>query len=228
MTQLEKDADEILNMACKNMKGYAAFRIHRALMIHFTSASFDFLKYKGNTGNNRPSDFIKLGQQRIFYEKIEERITNAADLFGYIFVNVAHNPKIYCRELSETEVCDRRYRQWKARQASSHYWIVEELKAAVSVKPGNTFSMALGAYVGRSNLSQPPPVFCDWIAGKVSTEALIILDKIYGIFDEAEKHPWTAFHPSWKKSRLFFKQYAKLFTVTDESLDKYKLALLSK
>ena len=83
------------------ISGYEAFGIYQALKLHFTTDSYDYLKYNGKTSVS-VSAFENRKDKYHFY-KLSRRYTNKDDLINFIVANFVEDEKSWVGSLLQEE-----------------------------------------------------------------------------------------------------------------------------
>jgi hypothetical protein len=152
------------------MTSYEAYQLLRALTQHFTTKSYDFIKYRGKTNCN-PAAFDIRKDKHMYY-----RISKIPDLQGYIIANLLANNVKWVGDLvdNDAEAC---YVEYTKRIQSLTYVFRSEIAKLDSNFDAN-FKVVSG---------QHPVAFKLYNRKQISIETLIILNEILGFFDHWNK-----------------------------------------
>jgi len=103
------------------MSPYECYVDYLALKRHFTTKSYDFIKYKGKIRASKIS--FEKRKDRFFFEKIAKH----RDPHNFLLANFIHNPSLWIRDIAYTEVGEQVYQDWLKRQQSLTYFVSSEL-----------------------------------------------------------------------------------------------------
>lgn len=99
---------DINQIRSSNHDGYSAYTLFIALRFHFTTDSYDFVKYNGKTKVTKDS-FMKRTDRYQFY-----KLSKKDDPFGRIISGLIVKPNLWITDLLEHDH-ERVYHEWKHR-----------------------------------------------------------------------------------------------------------------
>jgi hypothetical protein len=102
-----------------------AYQEFMALRHHFTTESYDYIKYNGKIKFPWRKEY-NFENHRDYYQY--QKLSKKPDLQNFILANVIKKPKIWIRELNSSEECEKNYIDWKKRKESFSYILSEEIK----------------------------------------------------------------------------------------------------
>ena len=143
------------------MTPFEAYQEYLALKQHFSSNSYDYIKYDGKV-TVKQDTFEKRRDKYQFY-KLSKKI----DVTGYLVANFIHNHKLWVGDLNSPS-CENNYRIWKSRQESLSYNFKNDLKKLDDDFNSN-FKVINGQY---------PSIIRQYQFGEISLETIVILNKI--------------------------------------------------
>lgn len=149
------------------MTGFECYKTYLALKNHFTSDSYDYFKYHGKT--SAKEDTFKTRRDRYFFESMSRKRTDQ-EIVEYFLSNFVYSTdpkKLWIREIIRNG--EDNFISWKKRKESMSYSFTNELDIILE----DDLETAI-----RSSGSTHSPLLRKHLAGKVSLETLIILDKI--------------------------------------------------
>lgn len=175
--------------------GFEAFQTFHALKLHFTSKSYDYVKYHGKTSISK--DTFATRKDKYHFYRISRKY-NKDEMFGFFLSNLIKNPKVWAGDLLEEEA-QNVFAEWQKRQQSLSYIFTNELDSLFEMvnDPNMTIKVVDGQY---------PILYNAYLRGKVSLETILILDGILG------------FIPMWKRKVADTVVFPEFITVCE----KYK------
>ena len=206
------------SMSNEKPSGYEAFRIHRALKMHFTSKSYDYTLYNGSTKNNCVADFYKLNT-RYFYHKIEASKYN---LFGFILSNLLVEPSMFIGDLATDKECERRYFSWLGRVESIQNTFKEDSQKIFPKREDTPKEEFNRMFDGSDGF---PPIFAKLIDGTISIETMLILDAIFGLVARWRTINMSSQNPLWKDWETRLNKYKPFIKIEDKEV--YRRILLN-
>lgn len=156
--------------------GFAAFALYNALKLHFTSDSYDYLKYNGKT-NVTANSFSTRKDKYSFYKL--SRKYNIDELKNYYIANfLEHNDKWVGDMTGPTG--EENYKKWQKRIHSLTYTFENDIVELLDeVKtPEELLVVKSGEY---------PKLLVETMRENIGLETLIILDDIMNFFPMWEK-----------------------------------------
>lgn len=149
---------------------YECYRQYVALKKHFSSETYNYVKYVGSIKLSHDS-FIRRNDYRYF-----RTLALHKDPFNLLLANFSYNPNIWIGDITSEEG-HRRYISWKKRQESLSYMFSEEIKNLKSSFNAN-FMLEPGTH---------PHIIKLYLAEKISLETLVILVDIARCFSTWKK-----------------------------------------
>ena len=154
--------------------GYATFALYHTLKLHFTSKSYDYIKYHGKC-NISKDDFLNRRDKYIFYA-ISRRY-NLQEAKYFFISNLFEKPKVWIGELNTSEA-DEVYKKWQKRNQALTYNFEQDIIALLDKvkKPIEMYLVHDG---------QEPLILKELYYGNIAPETLIIINRLVdgGIFD---------------------------------------------
>lgn len=163
------------------MDPFVAYQQYTALRLHFTSESYDFIKYGGKTKNaSTVADHRRFlaSPHKAFFS----RLAKHPDPQGLIIANLLYNPKAFITDLV-SEQGQALYVEWKARQARLLFQLENEL-----TQDDNWRKML------KVDENGIPFLINEYIGGRMSPETIVIIDTFSKRLDTWSKldHPLVA------------------------------------
>ena len=101
-----------------------AYQEFMALRHHFTTESYDYVKYSGKI--KFPwRKIYNFETHRDYYQYL--KLSKKLDLQNFILANILVKPKIWIRELVSSDECENIYKEWKRRKESFSYSFKQEI-----------------------------------------------------------------------------------------------------
>ena len=91
-----------------SITGYEAFGMYQAIKLHFTTDSYDFMKYGGKSKIS--VDAFDNRKDKYHFHKLSRRLTTQDELIMFLVANFIHNDNIWVGDLL-TEESETIYRQ---------------------------------------------------------------------------------------------------------------------
>jgi hypothetical protein len=91
-----------------SITGYEAFGMYQAIKLHFTTDSYDFMKYGGKSKIS--VDAFDNRKDKYHFHKLSRRLTSQDELIMFLVANFVHNDTIWVGDLL-TEESETIYRQ---------------------------------------------------------------------------------------------------------------------
>lgn len=185
------------------MKGYELFQTYLGVKLHFTTESYDYLKFRGKVRTSFDS-YLKR-KDKYWFERLSRTLRGEPlDFFVALF---AHNPNRWIGEMLEgghEEV----YAQWQKRMQNFSQEFSEDASRLCKLlaAEGRGFDSVFCAEQG-----QHPYIFQAVVRGDISPETFIVLDDILGFSSHfsrlmAGDPLWEGFHQRCRKYRPFLQQ----------------------
>jgi T4 gene Gp59 loader of gp41 DNA helicase/T4 gene Gp59 loader of gp41 DNA helicase C-term len=148
--------------------GYESFCLYQALKLHFTSESYNFMKYHGKT-NVTKDTFMKRKDKYTFHKL--SRKYSLDELRNYILGNMIYGKAGWIGEMTEDS-----YMKWqKINQSLTYVWkndIVYLMDQVAS--PTELITVKNGEY---------PKLLTETMQENIAFETLVILDDLLGFFE---------------------------------------------
>ena len=155
------------------MEPFEAFRLYQSMKLHFTTDSYDAIKYNYKT-SAKPQAFWKR-RDKYFFAKIGKQFDSGKDLINFYAANfVADNT--YIADMAND---DSAYQQWTKKNQSLGYTFEQDLHK-LSNEGG--FDSLLESVDG-----QHPKMISAWISGDINIETIAILQQLTGFVSRADK-----------------------------------------
>lgn len=161
---------------------FGLYVAYLALKSHFTSDSYDMLKYNGKV-SAKESTFDLRRDKYAFTKLLKHK-----DPVGVLIANMIHKPDIWIGDITSDNAGDRHYTIWKKRQESLTYQFQEELKkigdvdAALFVEDGSN-----------------PELLRMLVAGEVSLETVCLLQCILNFVPYWDKNLQPILWNDWRR-----------------------------
>jgi len=148
--------------------GYESFCLYQALKLHFTSESYNFMKYHGKT-NVTKDTFMKRKDKYTFHKL--SRKYSLDEFKNYILSNIIYGKAGWIGEMTEDS-----YMRWqKINQSLTYVWkndIVYLMDQVAS--PTELITVKNGEY---------PKLLTETMQENIAFETLVILDDLLGFFE---------------------------------------------
>jgi hypothetical protein len=184
------------------MKGFDLFKIYLGVKLHFTTDSYDFLRFGGKTKTTFDS-YLKRNDKYCF-----ERLSRSfkGDPVDFFFALFAHNPHQWIGQMMEgghEEI----YAQWQRRMQNFSEEFGEDM---VNLCRGLEATGKGFNSLFCSDGGQHPPLLQAAVRGEISPESFIVLDEILGFFPQFNKSLqedalWDAYSKRCQKYRPFLR-----------------------
>lgn len=195
--------------------GFAAYAMFNALMLHFQSDSYDYVKYNGKTRVTK-QNFLTRKDKYSFYKL--SRKYSLPDLKNYYVANFLEKEIQWIGEITGPEG-EENYRKWQKRIQSLSYIFRNEISKIYENGP---LKNSL-----RVNNKEIPILLSDWMQKKVCIETVLILDNLMPFlqvwYDEiAEDIIWPKYQLKLKKYKSFLNYDTQNFkTILEEVTKEY-------
>lgn len=172
------------------MDPFIAYQQYNSLRLHFTTESYDYLKYGGKTKNTATvaahRKFLA-NKQKMLYTQLSRQ----SDSEGLVLSNLLHNPKAFIADIVSSDGQDI-YTAWKTRQARLMFQLETELSANDNWRKMVAFSD-----------NGLPHIISEYIAGRISPETVAIIDSFAKRLDDWAKLD----HPLMNNVQLRLRKY---------------------
>jgi len=148
--------------------GYESFCLYHGLKLHFSSDSYDFIKYHGKTNVSKDS-FMKRKDKYTFHKL--SRKYSLIDLKNYILGNIIYGKATWVGDMTEDS-----YMKWqRINQSLTYVWKNDIIYLMDQVSsPMELISVKNGEY---------PKLLVETMQENIAFETFVILDDILGFFD---------------------------------------------
>jgi len=175
------------------MDAFEAYKQYCALKNHFTSKSYDYIKYNGRTRASKQS--FEKRADRYFFHKLSKR----KDVVDYLVANFVYAGDKWVGDLVNNEEGDKKYRQLLKVRESLTYLFRQDIDKLGNDLNGN-FIVVNG---------QHPVALVKYLRGEINIETLIILNDICKFFGHWNKNivdpvVWPSVYLKCKKYKPFF------------------------
>lgn len=144
---------------------FECFQMYNALKMHFTSSSYCYVKYNGKTRVTKES---YLGRNDKYFF---DRLSRQKDPFGVILSNLLIDPKMWIGRIVKEEGL-KNYKEYQKRMESLRESFLDEL---------NKLEFSITQLLdSKKNF---PVILTLFLENRVSIQTLVILHKIFNIFE---------------------------------------------
>jgi len=186
---------------------FALSILYRALRLHFTQDSYDFVKFQGQvSGNNL------LAQQKFNNSKQKFLFTSLGkhkDPKNLIISNLIYNNKSFILDIT-SEKGYNTFNEWENRQAQLYYNLSQDLNKFEYIKELTSIS--------RSSL---PILIEKYISEDISSESVVLIDSVIHKLDDWQKIK----HPLIENNILKLRKYRSFYS---PDIEKIKRIFLKK
>lgn len=160
------------------MDPFVAYQQYTALRLHFTTESYDYVKYSGKTKQTSTvaahRKFLA-SPQKMFYSQLARH----SDSEGVIIANLLENPKAFITDLVSPDGQEI-YLKWKGRQSRLTYQLEQDLSANDNWKKM--------VAVDENGM---PFLINEYIGGRITPETIVMVDAFSRRLDTWSKiqHP---------------------------------------
>lgn len=184
------------------MKGFDLFKIYLGVKLHFTTDSYDYLRFRGKTKITFDS-YLKRSD-KYWFERLSRSFKG--DPVDFFFALFAHNPNQWIGQMMEgghEEV----YSRWQRR--------MQNFSEEYSEDVGTLCRELAGGKRGfdslfKSESGSHPPLLQAAVRGEISPETFVALDEILGFFPQFHAQMqgdplWEAYSKRCEKYRPFLR-----------------------
>lgn len=189
------------------MSGYDAYCEYISLKNHFTTDSYDYIKYCGKN-RLKVSSFEKR-KDKIFFEKLAKH----EDIHNFLLANFLVNEKAWVRDLAYSQEADKVYKDWTKRQQSLTYIFKQDLDKLEPVLYNNF----------KCSPNQHPLLLQKYLSKEISLETMCILLNMTGMLKTWDRE--LEFDLVWDMMRMKVKKYIPFIKYDKE---KYKQVVVDK
>ena len=192
------------------MTPFDAYKTYLAIKNHFSKENYDYFKYAGKSRASIES--FNKRKDKYWFEKISRQKSDDEIVEFYVsnFVESTDPSSIWIGPIIRSgDTC---YKDWKKRQQSLKYIFTQESTDMLS--ESNLEDLFV---VSR----QHPPILKKFLSGRISTETLVIYDKIFLFGKNFDK---KIIDPVWESTSLKIKKYSPFLNI---DIKPYKQVLTS-
>jgi len=193
------------------MTGFEAYKMYISLKLHFTSETYDYVKFNGKSRTTVKS--FEKRSDKYFFEKLGKKFSSEA-LLEYFIANFILDKYSWIGEIVSVNG-DRNHTEWKKRIESLHYTFKCDVDFLLSEV--DSFDDLF-----RVDITHPP-LLKYYLGSKITLETFVILNKLLNFipqFDKSINEPLV-----WKDVRKTLIKYSSFL---DIDLCKYKHTLKEK
>ena len=155
------------------MEPFEAFRLYQSMKLHFTTDSYDAIKYNYKT-SAKPQSFWKR-RDKYFFAKIGKQFDSGKDLINFYAANFVVD-NTYIADMANDDTA---YRQWTKKNQSLSYMFEQDMSRLSTL--GSLDDLL------KVNNSQHPLVITDWMGGGINIESVAILQVLTNFVESADK-----------------------------------------
>ena len=181
------------------MMPFDAYRCYLSLKNHFTKEKYDYHKYCGKSRATVQSFYKR--KDRFWFEKLARQKDDkeVVDFFVSNFITCTDPSKLWIGEMIREG--EDRYTSWKKRNQSLSYVFREEVEKILA-------NSNLDSIFAR--VSGHPLILKKYLAGDLSIETLVILDKILGFRSNFDKRLQD---PVWETVSMRMRKYSPFLNI---------------
>ena len=149
---------------------FDTYVLYNGLKTHFTSKSYDYIKYNGKT-NVKKETFLK-NKARYLFQRLSRKY-NEDEMKDMLIANFSYNPTVWVNDLFSEEA-ESRYADWKKYNQALTYHFKEDVeKLFEKYTPKELFSI---------NDNGIPVIITEFQQGTISLESLCLLCHFFSAF----------------------------------------------
>lgn len=192
-----------------------AYLLHNALKLHFTTDSYDAVKYNYKT-SARQKSFLQR-KDRYFFARLAKHYSERQSLIDFFVANFTKWGSIHT--FSQDKKYDETYVEWSKKMDSLTYTFGQEMdKLAEHCKKN---SMSFDELLLPRGNTVPIVKLC--VANEISLESIVILNQLTNFMDNANKAvSETIFWPE------FYRKVDKYSRFVKVDLKKFRSIVLSR
>ena len=153
------------------MEGWKCYQMYLGLKLHFSTESYDYIKYGGKTSASK-SSFLKR-RDRNFFAKVGRKYDDKT--LDYFIANLVKSPKGYIGEFSEEN-----YMEWSKNKQSLSYNFLNDMSLLFSqVEDFNS--------IFSCNNGQHSVLLKNFLAKRISLETMVILEGLLSYVGKWDK-----------------------------------------
>ena len=153
------------------MDGFRAYKYYAALKLHFTSKSYSVFKHKGRVKCSREK--FDSRNDRYLFEKLGQRFESEREYILYIASNMLYG---HMNVVYDTTTGDANYKEFIRRRQSMTNIFRDDLHNAINAGAQYNFAS-----------QKIPDIIQLWLAGKITTETMSILNDLDGIVEKTRR-----------------------------------------
>ena len=181
------------------MTGYEAYEIFNGIKLHFTSKSYDYLKYSGKSKTS--IDAFDRRKDKYYFHRISRKFERE-EYTSFLVYNFAEKNKIWIGDLLDTQAEDVYNKHLKIIQSMTYVFENECRELFEDVENPNSLLLTSGDY---------PVLLTKYLRGEVSLETLCILNYILNFMPMWENKITDTIR--WPEINLKLKKFSCFFTV---------------
>lgn len=193
------------------MQPHEAFAIYNSCRLHFTTESYDAVKYNFKTSVSQKTFFGR--RDKYFFDKVSRKYPDRQELISFFVSNFVAHDKI--NTFAKTDQYDLTFLEWQKRIQSLSYLFRQDIAELKREVPN--FDELLTAKNGSV------PIVNLWINHKVSIETVVILDILTNFAQRANGVVTeTILWPEFYRKLIKYKPFVKV------NAEKYRKIVLSE
>jgi hypothetical protein len=157
-------------MITEPTNGFDAYAMYNALRLHFTSPTYDYIKYHGKT--NVSKDGFMRRKDKFSYYKLARKYY-IEDLKNFYIANMVAGRTSYITEMLEPEATDT-YLSWQKRVQALSYLFKNDLDTLFQYAPAELVKVKDG---------QVPLIVAMQMKNLISIETLVIINNLLNLFE---------------------------------------------
>jgi len=189
------------------MSPFEVYTDYLAVKRHFTTSSYDYIKYQGKITASVQS--FEKRKDKLFFQKLAKH----PDVHNFLIANFAVNEKSWIKDLAYSESAEKNYKEWVKKNQSLTYMFTQDLS-----KLGDDFNEIFAC---KSN--EHPLLLKKFLGGEISLETLCLLLYISGALNYWNKK--MQYDLVWSKIKTKIEKYTPFINA---DLDKLKKICLDK
>lgn len=189
------------------MHGFDTYKMYIALKTHFSSDSYDYIKYNRKT-NAKLESFLKR-KDRFYFGRLENKYKDEVE--NYLISNFICDPKGWVGNFNEDN-----YKEWQRRKESLHYSFQEDITRIVDSSNGGTILDAFTCKGGKH-----PVALKNYLGKLVSIDTMCIMNKLINYVSDWDRKMTEKI--VWPKVSKLFRKYEVFLNIDNK---KYKKTIL--
>ena len=162
------------------MEPFEAYKIYQSIKLHFDSDTYDAVKYNYKTSAKAQSFFKR--KDKYYFAKLAKKYSKKHELTEFLVANFTQGTK-WVGDLIDDDA-EKAFTQWQKRKQSLSYEFTKDLRylRAWCDENGGSFDYILQVHDG-----QHPIVVAMLTRSEISLETVVILNKLTGFLDAADR-----------------------------------------